>query len=126
MNRIMNAKVLFGASLAVNALLLGTVAYQWKQDSEDFSALPPLVVCIGHLGPDAVEKPVAGTGSAVNPTLPVVWWGVESGEYKHYVAHLRRAGCPEKAIRDIITADVNEFFGTRAKGPVLSANRFRP
>jgi hypothetical protein len=122
----MNTRVLVGVSLAVNALLLGTVAYQWKQNSEDINAVPPLVVCIGHLGLDAVEKPVASTGSAADPKLPVVWWGVESGDYKHYVAHLRRAGCPEKTIRDIITADVNECFRTRANGPVLSANRFQP
>jgi hypothetical protein len=38
------------------------------------------------------------------------WRALESGDYRRYIANLRRIGCPEKTIRDIIVADVNELY----------------
>ena len=41
------------------------------------------------------------------------WRQVESEDYKEYIANLRAIGCPEKTIKDIITADVNDLFSSR-------------
>jgi hypothetical protein len=43
------------------------------------------------------------------------WRLVESEDYKKYIANLRSIGCPEETIRDIIIADVNKLFESRAK-----------
>jgi hypothetical protein len=43
------------------------------------------------------------------------WRLVESEDYKKYIANLRSIGCPEETIRDIIIADVNKMFESRAK-----------
>lgn len=43
------------------------------------------------------------------------WHSVESDDYATYVANLRRIGCPEDTIRDIITADVNQLFAARRR-----------
>jgi hypothetical protein len=52
---------------------------------------------------------IVGTG----PTRPPAWRTVESEDYKRYIANLRAIGCPEKTIRDIIVADVNELYQQR-------------
>jgi hypothetical protein len=42
------------------------------------------------------------------------WRQVESDDYKQYLANLRAIGCPEKTVRDIIVADVNDLFASKA------------
>lgn len=41
------------------------------------------------------------------------WSEVESADYPVYIANLRRIGCPESTLRDIILADVNQLFAPR-------------
>lgn len=43
------------------------------------------------------------------------WRAIESTNYQRYVANLRAIHCPEKTIRDIILADVNDLYATRWK-----------
>lgn len=43
------------------------------------------------------------------------WQLVESEDYLTYVANLRKIGCPEETITDIITADVEKLFKQRHK-----------
>jgi hypothetical protein len=38
---------------------------------------------------------------------------VESADYRAYIANLRRIGCPEQTLRDIILADVNMLYTPR-------------
>ena len=42
------------------------------------------------------------------------WSQVESADYRTYVANLRRIGCPQETICDIVIADVNKLFAGRA------------
>ena len=46
------------------------------------------------------------------------WPQVESTDYQTYIGNLRAVGCPEQTIRDIITADLNNFFDEREKKPL--------
>jgi len=57
-----------------------------------------------HLAPQRLPQPRAERFD---------WRQVESEDYKDYIANLRAIGCPEKTIRDIITADVNDLFSSR-------------
>jgi hypothetical protein len=122
----MNTKVLLTASLAANALLLSVEVYLLRQEPSDLSTVPPLVVCIAHRGPDAVGPPGASAESAANPALPCDWRWVKSDDYKQYVADLHSRGCSDKAVRDLVMADVNQLFRTRARGQAFSANLPQP
>jgi hypothetical protein len=51
----------------------------------------------------------------VEVAAPFNWQQVESADYRVYVKNLRAIGCPEATIRDIIVADVNEWFAGRIK-----------
>ena len=42
------------------------------------------------------------------------WRQVESEDYRQYLANLRAIDCPEKTIRDIIVADVNDLFASKS------------
>jgi hypothetical protein len=53
---------------------------------------------------------------------PFDWRAVESEDYRQYVANLRAIGCPEKTLRDIIIADVNDLYRQRARSS--TTNRF--
>ncbi|MEI6566344.1 MAG: hypothetical protein WCR20_06700, partial [Verrucomicrobiota bacterium] len=44
---------------------------------------------------------------------PFSWSQLESADYREYVANLRRIGCPEITIRDIIAADIDGIFEER-------------
>ena len=41
------------------------------------------------------------------------WEQLESADYRVYVANLRKVGCPEQTIRDIIIADVHSLYAPR-------------
>jgi hypothetical protein len=52
------------------------------------------------------------------------WRQVESDNYKQYVSNLRAIGCPEKTIKDIIVADVNDLFASK-KAAVTRTNVYQ-
>lgn len=43
------------------------------------------------------------------------WRSIESDDYATYVANLRRIGCPEATIRDILLADIDQLFAARRR-----------
>src|SRR5580765_8549975 len=51
----------------------------------------------------------------VEVTAPFHWSEVESTDYRVYKANLRGIGCPERIIRDIVVADVNDLFIERLR-----------
>jgi hypothetical protein len=51
------------------------------------------------------------------------WAELESSDYPTYIANLRRIGCPEPTIRDIIVADVNEMFERKMATEVVTADQ---
>jgi hypothetical protein len=44
---------------------------------------------------------------------PFQWSQVESSDYRTYIANLRRIGCPEQTIRELIMADVDDDYSAR-------------
>ena len=125
----MNTKTLLGTSLVVNVLLLGAAAFLLKQNPGKPVSPPPATVQATNTNPTAPEKPAvvlplaATTAAQTTGTNTFDWRRVESADYRQYIANLRAVGCPEKTIRDIITADVNEMFRARAKSQPASTNR---
>ena len=77
-------------------------------------------------GPQAA-LPVSGEGTNRAPggnEVPVsfTWQQIESQDYAQYVASLRRIGCPQPTVDDIVVADVNALYMQKAS-PVLKALR---
>ncbi len=63
------------------------------------------------------------SGDAVAPALsdaaladrPKDWSEIESSDYATFIANLRAAGCPEETIRDLVTARVNQAYGSQLR-----------
>ena len=51
------------------------------------------------------------------------WRQVESPDYKRYIANLRAIGCPEKTVKEIVTADVKDLFSAR-RAAITQTNHY--
>ncbi|MCU0782610.1 MAG: hypothetical protein MUF81_00905 [Verrucomicrobia bacterium] len=51
----------------------------------------------------------------VEVTAPFHWSEVESRDYRVYMQNLQAIGCPERTIRDLIVADVDDLFVERLR-----------
>jgi hypothetical protein len=61
--------------------------------------------------PPPTRPPAAATAPA--PPRPFHWAQIESEDYRQYIANLRALECPERLIRDLIVADLDELYETR-------------
>jgi len=71
----------------------------------------------------------AGVGQAPGQAAPVErivrevepfhWSQIEAGDYQTYVENLRRIGCPEETIRDLVKQDLDKLYDQR-KADILS------
>jgi len=117
------------ASLLLNLVLLGVVAYQSQRQA---APLPgPTASPSARVQPAPTEATsVAKQDEAPREPGPRIeesrgdWRRIESSDYPTYIANLRAIGCPEPTIRDIIGADLNNRSQARktalyleAKGP---------
>ena len=121
----MNSRSLLLLSLALNVALGGVIAYQATHKPE-----PPPAAASAPTGSPAPrvarkDKEVVSV-TVTNQTVKTInWQSVESDDYKKYIANLRSIGCPEKTIKDIIVADVNELFDARRKTLTGNTNKFQ-
>ena len=103
---------LISASLVLNVILAISIIVMMKHRTETGSVTATPV-------PDKNRAPLpSSTVPAPGSSLPRAatnfhWSQVESSDYLAYIANLRRVGCPEITIRDIIVADVNQLFAPR-------------
>ena len=75
--------------------------------------------------PPRQEPPVLPGGQPNRPAQVFGWQQVEATDYRQYIANLRAIGCPEETIQDIVVADVNQLYGSRAKAlRAASTNRY--
>ena len=110
----MRARVIIPLSIALN-IILGVML--WQALRFPFLESSTLVT----------HRPKVSE-SATNSTPKVVvrrqffnWSEIESDDYPTFIANLRRIGCPETTIRDIIVADVNQLFAQRRAQEVVTA-----
>ncbi len=96
--------------------LISAIAYV-KRSSPDAnvgtSSIPPTDAGLAAEQPLAESKAISAPRTSRTPDLPFSWRQIESPEYKDYIANLRKVGCPEQTIRDIIIADVNKLYADR-------------
>lgn len=112
--RRMNKTMLLFGSLIANA----TLAVVFVSRSPE-PAKPQVV----ETQPAPASKPriqkviveVPAESETVTNWARMDWRTIESADYITYIANLRKAGCPEETIRDIIIADVNKLYATKWK-----------
>lgn len=101
----MRGRALLFVSLGLNVLLAGWVVVSSRK--------PPSTTPLGG------TEVQAATGITNSRTHLVVrrpgfnWSEVESPDFAVYIKNLRNIGTPEKTIRDIIIAEVNELYAER-------------
>jgi len=101
----MRARALLWLSLGLNILLAGMIVLLSRETGEPASA--PLLASVPTNSAKLMKTNVVLRRQAFS------WSEVESPDYAAYIRNLRRIGCPEKTIRDIIVADVNDLFTER-------------
>jgi hypothetical protein len=123
----MNKTVLV-LSIVLNLALAGVVGVLWSQRSAGLSEMDSgrTEAAVSAAGEPSVPKPAVTTELAAPSAAgqQFDWRAVESEDYKKYIANLRAIGCPEETIRDIIRADVNKLFESRARAERGGTNKF--
>jgi hypothetical protein len=99
---------------------VAVVGYLLIPDPE-LHTIKPVTKTSEHL-PDA-----HGTAAASNPpssSTPIDWSRIEADDYPTYISNLRKLGCPERTIRDIVVADVVRLYAGKLN--VAKAESTRP
>ncbi len=111
----MRARTWLILSVGLNVFLAAT----WWYRSKDVATqvLPP---------PESfsIKHPFESGDAYVRTNIVVrrqnfTWHEVESDDYATYIENLRAIGCPERTIRDIIVADVDQLFSHRKDAEVV-------
>jgi hypothetical protein len=110
----MRARVIIPISIALN-IMLGVML--WKALQFPVMEAPKLLL---HRA-KAPETSTNTTPKVVVRRQFFNWNEIESDDYPTFIANLRRIGCPELTIRDIIVADVNQMFAQRRSQEVVTA-----
>jgi hypothetical protein len=61
----------------------------------------------------AATANTAGSPTVVYKTNEFRWNQLESADYREYIANLRKVGCPEPTIRDLIITDIMRLYAAR-------------
>ena len=107
----MNSKHLLIVSLALN-VITGFFIFAGVQSMEELPVGQALQATDLPLGQAAARPQQVITNTVVNQ---MTWETVEASDYLDYIDNLRRIGCPEETIRDIILADVNKLYKTKRR-----------
>ncbi|HEX7862812.1 MAG TPA: hypothetical protein VF773_20940 [Verrucomicrobiae bacterium] len=102
----MRARALLWVCLGLNVLLAIVVVLLWRKP------VPTTAVAEETLQAGAIDAKT-GRPHVVVRRRGFNWSEVESPDFATYIKNLRDVGCPEKTIRDIILAEVNEMFADR-------------
>jgi hypothetical protein len=112
----MRTKPVLLASVFLNLILAGRVMLLPGAHIRQSTGSPATDVSPASAGP--ARRQTVAPGATAQPAdaariAPFDWHQVESVDYKQYIANLRAIGCPEKTIKDIVVADVNDLFSSR-------------
>jgi hypothetical protein len=107
----MKSKYLLIVSLTLN-VVAGFFIFAGVQSVEELPLGQALPATDSPLG-QAVARPQQVVTNTV--VKQMTWETVEASSYLDYIDNLRRIGCPEETIRDIILADVNKLYKTKRR-----------
>lgn len=117
----MRARLIIAAQ--TGALIgLGVLAvFQARQLRQSRLDLESAIAPAPEIPPSTNQRPLRLRLQALPPinvrteVYTLDWRHLESEDYATYVANLRKIGCPEDTIRDIIVADVNKLYAARRR-----------
>ena len=110
----MNARPWLILSLALNVTLAGVIAWAAATRHRANGSSPAVQALTNR--DLRVRKAMPESARRVVEIEPQFRWSeVESTDYRVYMANLRAIGCPERTIRDIIVADVDQLFIERLR-----------
>jgi hypothetical protein len=102
-----------GVSLALNLALAAGLLYSSRitgsENGSQLSSAPEPEPSVLGL----TERPAQNNKVAIASAPGFHWNQLESTNYHEYVANLRKVGCPENTIRDIIVADLDHLYTIR-------------
>ncbi|MGN6385469.1 MAG: hypothetical protein ACTHMT_04440, partial [Verrucomicrobiota bacterium] len=107
----MRARVLLPLSLGLNILLAGMILLIWPQMRPRYNPARAL-----QLESPSITKVKT---NVVIRRKGFQWSEIESTNYPVFIRNLRLIGCPERTIRDIIVADVNDLYAHRIRNEVV-------
>ncbi|MFN0067261.1 MAG: hypothetical protein ACKVYV_06450 [Limisphaerales bacterium] len=107
----MNARVAIAALLGLCAGLTVLSVYLLRQVNRRPADVPEAVSAVLTQRVVRVFTNPPATDRIVVRTLD--WSTVESDDYAAYLENLRRIGCPEETVRDIILADVRKLYARK-------------
>ena len=102
-------------SLLLNGGLLASTGYLLVLNLAAGKAKPVPPAPSLPAAPAGGELPLAAVSHPVAP--PFRWGELESDNYPTYIQNLRRIGCPEQTIRDIVTADLAHLYAQHRSDP---------
>ncbi len=106
-------KTPFKVSLLLNLGLAGCLIYLWSgRQRTVFVSTPPAPPATRPIATE-VQAPAPAPSARVE-SPPFSWGQLASADYRTYVKNLRRIGCPEPALRAIVTADVDAVYRRRS------------
>lgn len=100
MNRLLKISILANLLLAVLAVWLCAKFNRQTQPVEYGRADSAPAISSASNSPQPVQ-------------IPFRWSQIESDDYRTYIANLRRIGCPEKTVREIVMADIDDLYEAR-------------
>lgn len=96
-------------SLTANLLLAGGFCLLWFHDRER----PETVVASQPVQPAQKKQPRPASAPVSAPAFH--WRELDAPDFAVFVANLRKIGCPEPTIRDIVDGELREIYATQAK-----------
>ena len=93
-------------------VVAGFFIFAGVQSMEELPLGQALPATDSPLGQAAAHPQQVVTNTVVKQ---MTWETVEASSYLDYIDNLRRIGCPEETIRDIILADVNKLYKTKRR-----------
>lgn len=112
----MKANRTISISVLLNLVLMGLIAFLLNMRPhypESAANSSPKAIAATLAARSSLPRRSATSAHPETNSVPFDWRQVESEDYKQYIANLRAIGCPEKTIKEIILADVNDLFAAR-------------
>jgi hypothetical protein len=108
----MNSRGLIVGTLSIGVGLGGVLGYTVATQR---TITPVASTIVTNMVVKKMSAPVVTVTNEIVEAPDFRWSSVESQDYFEYVSKLRKVGCPEETIRDIIIADVNKLYASKAR-----------
>ena len=96
-------------SIVANLVCLAGLVWAFTQTTPTEPALGQATAASVATTPSQRQK-LRVTERVVRETEPFHWSQIEADDYHTYVENLRRIGCPEETIRDLVKQDLDKMY----------------